>query len=280
MVNTVSAAAGSSSRRNGPAQSTEQSNIYQELLDEAGVVAPNPRTPERPLKRRRRASGEEDRAGEPSKSTEQEKITKSGRQDEDDDDDLADVEFQDVSLPAPTMQTIERNSDDDEDEEDDDEEDIQFEDVAFATPAKNTEVAVEQANELELNLTAHQEATTSNKRNAERRRPITKEEKDRRVDIHKMHLLCLLSHVARRNHWCNDLAVQDYLRPHLTDKAIKYLTPGSHLSQFSRAESLKKGLQETATMWKTKFEVTERGMRRALWADDVQHLQDVSILQC
>lgn len=37
-----------------------------------------------------------------------------------------------------------------------------------------------------------------------RRKPITQAEKQLRVDIHKMHLLCLLFHVHVRNHWCND----------------------------------------------------------------------------
>lgn len=37
-----------------------------------------------------------------------------------------------------------------------------------------------------------------------KRKPITQAEKVLRVDVHKMHLLCLLFHVHVRNHWCND----------------------------------------------------------------------------
>lgn len=37
-----------------------------------------------------------------------------------------------------------------------------------------------------------------------RRRPITALEKRIRLDVHKVHLLCLLAHVYIRNRWCND----------------------------------------------------------------------------
>jgi xeroderma pigmentosum group C-complementing protein len=41
-----------------------------------------------------------------------------------------------------------------------------------------------------------------------RRKPVTGMEKKRRLDIHKVHLLCLLSHVQLRNSWCNDTDIQ------------------------------------------------------------------------
>lgn len=90
-----------------------------------------------------------------------------------------------------------------------------------------------------------------------------------------MHLLCLLSHVARRNHWCNDATVQASLRKHLNNKTITYLTPGSHLPQFGQAESLKNGLKQAAEFWKVNYEITERGMKRALWAEDPDQLEQV-----
>lgn len=39
---------------------------------------------------------------------------------------------------------------------------------------------------------------------AARRKPLTAMERSFRLEIHKVHLLCLLSHVHMRNHWCND----------------------------------------------------------------------------
>jgi len=177
-------------------------------------------------------------------------------------------------LPAPTIQTLDRDSDEDDEED----EDIQFEDVDFEAWLRGDEAAgaapEPETKELELNLSAQQAAQSSEKSTPNRRKPITREEKDRRVQIHQIHLLCLLSHVARRNHWCNDPKVQDYLRPHLTDKTITYLTPGMNLSQFGQSNSLKTGLEQANAMWRAKFEITARGLRRALWAESSEQLQD------
>jgi xeroderma pigmentosum group C-complementing protein len=165
---------------------------------------------------------------------------------------------------------MELESDDEEEEED-----VMFEDVDFTASLQDLGSKSEEPKSLELNLTAHQSSTSQGKRVAERRKPITREERKVRTDIHKTHLLCLLSHAARRNHWCNDGKVQDYLQPHLTDKTVNYLTPGAHLPQFGQTESLKTGLKQAENVWKTKYEVTERGLRRALWAEDPGQLQDV-----
>jgi xeroderma pigmentosum group C-complementing protein len=245
------------------------------MLAEAGVSAPEQASPERPLKRRRPGSGEQDRPPSTDKAAQSQpkpgSVSHGSGNDNDNDEE---IEFEDVVLPTPTLQTMELESDE-EDEEDDEDEDIRFVDVDFSAPLPDSDFAAAQSSNLELNLTAHQSASSPLKRAGERRKPISKEEKERRVDIHRTHLLCLLSHVARRNHWCNDTAVQDSLRPHLTDKTVNFLTPGPHLPQFGQAESLKNA---AADVWKTKFEITERGLRRALWAEDVQQLQDVSIV--
>ena len=40
-----------------------------------------------------------------------------------------------------------------------------------------------------------------------KRKPLTAEDRKLRVEIHKMHVCCLLAHVYLRNHWCNDEGV-------------------------------------------------------------------------
>ncbi|KAF4978875.1 hypothetical protein FZEAL_4816 [Fusarium zealandicum] len=263
----------SSSRLAAAAAPPTGADIYQDMLAEAGV---NPRTrspPERPVKRRRAGPKKEDGATErPSVQTTQ--IETSAPQAKDDEDEGEesdqDIEFQDVVLPEPTMQTMELESDNEES----DNEDIVFEDVDFTAPLQNPDSTSQEPKTLELNLTAQQLSTTQGKKAAERRKPISREERKLRTDVHKLHLQCLLSHVARRNHWCNDGKVQEYLRSHLTDKMITYLNPGTNLPQFGRTESLKNGLTQTEAVWKTKFEVTERGLRRALWAEEVDCLKD------
>ncbi|KAK3945638.1 Rad4-domain-containing protein, partial [Diplogelasinospora grovesii] len=102
----------------------------------------------------------------------------------------------------------------------------------------------------------------------DRRKPATREEKDRRVLIHKMHLLCLLAHVELRNRWCNDPRVQETLGGMVTDKIQGLLNPRANLPQYSKSESLKRGLTEIGTLFRCKYLITERGLRRALWAED------------
>jgi xeroderma pigmentosum group C-complementing protein len=173
--------------------------------------------------------------------------------------------------PAPTVQTMDMSSDDE-----DDDEDIEFEDVEIgqaALPQPQLTAADELRSRtagIEVDFTARQQTSPSAKRKA-----LSNSEKERRIEIHRMHVLCLLSHCARRNRWCNDPVVQDALRPMLSDKTIKYLNPGTNLSQFGRTESLKRGLQEAGKAFRAKFNVTERGLRRALWAEDPEHLKKV-----
>ncbi|KAH0492873.1 hypothetical protein TgHK011_007802 [Trichoderma gracile] len=259
----------------------DEPDIYQQMLAEAGVSATAASSPERPLKRRRGVASSPNRtvskkveSAEPPlvREAPRSKAEKPGDSDEEaeeEEDDDDEMEFEDVAIPEPTVQTLELDSDDDEEEDED--EALQFEDVQFNMPLPDEASQSQEPKELELNLSAQKSAMTS-KQGADRRKPLTKEEKERRIDIHKTHLLCLLTHVAKRNHWCNDAQVQESLRPHLTDKMVQYLTPGTNLSQFGRTESLKNGLKLVADMWKSKFEITERGMRRALWAEKVEDL--------
>ncbi|KAL7787910.1 hypothetical protein V8C37DRAFT_389479 [Trichoderma ceciliae] len=260
----------------------DEPDIYQEMLAEAGVAGPGASSPERPLKRRREGVSSHQKRTEPVIVPVVEEASKAGlgqqgygdadedEDDDDDDDDDDDAEFEDVAIPEPTVQTVELGSDEEEDDED---EELHFEDVDLSIPLPDGDSESQEPKELELNLSAQKYAMTS-KQVADRRKPITKEERERRLDIHRTHLLCLMCHVAKRNHWCNDPKVQDCLRSRLTDKMIQYLTPGTNLSQFGRTESLKNGLKLVADMWTTTYEVTERGMRRSLWAEEVNHLHD------
>jgi xeroderma pigmentosum group C-complementing protein len=58
---------------------------------------------------------------------------------------------------------------------------------------------------------------------------------------------------------------------------MTFLRPKSDMSQFGRAESLKRGLEQAGIMWRKKFRITNRGMRRALWADNEADLENVSL---
>lgn len=232
--------------RTVPQKSNQQNgrDIYEDMLAEAGVQQQPPqRESSEPPPKRRRA--------EPSSHSGNDALENDG----------------DTAPPAPQVQVMDRDSEDED-------EDVEFEDVNFEAWLRGEEPR-QDAQELELNLTAEKAAVTPSKKGAERRKPITKEEKERRIHIHQVHILCLLSHVHRRNHWCNDGKVQQALRACLTDKQIALLNPSSHLSQFGRAESLKDGLSQADKLWKANFDVVERGLKRSLWAEDVDYLQDV-----
>lgn len=251
-------------------------DIYSEMLADAGVRrSPEP---ERPLKRRkaRRAGGREDI---PSAQDGPSACGEGGGAEtpEGEDDDEEGIEFEDVEIPKPTIQTMYMGSEDEGSEDDDDEDGgIVFEDVDFNAPVPDEKPAEpSEAKAMELNLTAQKAAMSPARRRAPKKKPLTREEKALRVDVHKTHLLCLLYHCAMRNKWCNDEKVQKCLKPLLTQRMVNYLNPSRKLPQFGRTEAFKKGLEEVGQMFRIKFQITERGLRRALWVEDSEDLGKV-----
>ncbi|TGO87761.1 hypothetical protein BPOR_0205g00060 [Botrytis porri] len=252
-------------------------DVYRDMLEEA--IPSQLAVPERPLKRRkvgsRDAVATASEAG-PSRPS----VAKPHDEAEDDEDEDEDVEFEDV-MTAPTslnggdpgedadgpQQTAYRDSDEETDESDAGVE-IDWKNIDF-NPKDD-----EPSGDLELTLTrpAPQRQTAT-----PRRKALTRGDKSLRLETHKLHLLCLLSHVHRRNEWCNDSVVQDSLRPLLNRKMMSFLRPRKDLSQFSQAESLKKGLDMVAVLWRTKFQITKRGLRRALWADNEDDIKNYKL---
>ncbi|KAK3332149.1 nitrilase [Cercophora scortea] len=270
---TRATAASQRSQRNAAAARSAVPDVYREMLREARaeVVAQGPSSSsDRPLKRKR--PGEKkipNAAAAPKEEEPPMSAARSGVDDGNDDD--GDIGFEDVVLPPATVQTMVMPSDDD-----DDDDEALFEDVEIHRGVTSAVPAASESRELTLNLTA-QEALMAPRRSADRRKNLSKEAKERRVEIHKMHLLCLLSHVELRNQWCNDQKVQDLLRPLLSEKMTKFLNPRASLTQYGQAESLKSGIHEASIMFKTKFKITERGLRRALWAEDEEQLKNYQL---
>ncbi|KAI1265326.1 Rad4-domain-containing protein [Xylariaceae sp. FL1019] len=276
---TSSARASTSSRQTrSSARQDDVPDIYRNMLKDAQVQpAAIPTSPDRPIKRRRPGQRPQQTAtsGDFSKAEAVEnsaaKTLHVNRDPESESDD--DVQFEDVAVPTATIQTVYLDADDDADS---DEDEADFEDVDFAAlHASVLDHVPATPADIELDLSARTKNAPT--RTVDRRKPINKVEKDRRIEIHKTHLLCLLSHVARRNRWCNDTQVQDSLRPLLSKKMIKELNPPSRLTQFGQANSIKEGLAKVNTMFNVKFQTTERGMRRALWAEKEEHLKDYSL---
>jgi len=243
---------------------------FREMLSE---VLPELQTdvPERPLKRRRTGRG-----NEPTSAISAPKQVNSDISDDDDDD----MEFEDVDIEntaalngelenseqVKQLQTAYRDTDEESEEEDQDWEAIDFD----ALPPEKDE-----AKGLALNLKRVEEVDAKRPSPA-RRKTINKEERDLRLQVHKMHVLCLLSFVRLRNEWCNDYQVQKLLKPLLTKKMLTFLRPDPSLPVFGRTNSLKRGLEEVGAMWKKRFLITETGMRRSLWAENEKEILDVS----
>jgi xeroderma pigmentosum group C-complementing protein len=110
-----------------------------------------------------------------------------------------------------------------------------------------------------------------------RRRAITLVDKKKRLDIHKMHVLCLLYHVHRRNAWCNDLRVQSALRKLVPPKTLLNLVPNPDLTQYSASKRFVDGMNELKVLWSKRFKLTAQGMYKPKWAEadaDVQPFSD------
>ncbi|KAJ3954416.1 hypothetical protein N0V92_009086 [Colletotrichum tropicale] len=224
------------------------------LLEAGAGTGPSTPAPSEPPLKKLKRPGEKTARVDPPKAPEP---------DEDDDED---IEFEDVALPPPIFQTMERDSDEEESEDD-----IEFEDVDLGAVHPDVEVT-EEPKKLTLNLSAHTPTTPATKKGADRRKPISKEERERRITVHRTHLLCLMLHCALRNRWCDDGEVQKSMRSLLTKKIVNYLNPSSDLPQFGQTQSLKTGLEQAGSIFKAKFHVTEKGLRRALWAEDPEHI--------
>ncbi|TVY35721.1 DNA repair protein [Lachnellula occidentalis] len=247
-----------------PVKRSAVPDVYQDMLAEA--LPSHAEVTERPLKKRR--TGPRDASyGVANNSARQ--------TDEDAGDEEEEPEFEDVldvDEAVKTQQTAYRDSDEESEEEESDE--LEYAGVDFGSLPGNGEGSG--SGDLELTLTANKTGPQRPKV-ATRRRVVSKAERVMRLEIHRMHILCLLSHVERRNDWCNDSEVQKSLRPLLDKKMMAFLRPKADMSQFGRAESVKRGLEQAGIMWRKKFRVTARGVRRALWADDEKDLQNYNL---
>jgi len=92
--------------------------------------------------------------------------------------------------------------------------DIEFEDVGLDNiPSEDDDhgaelTAADRATDLNIAVPSKTSTETTKRRNASQRLPSSLVEKQKRIDIHKIHICCMLSHVYTRNAWCNNEIVQ------------------------------------------------------------------------
>jgi xeroderma pigmentosum group C-complementing protein len=126
--------------------------------------------------------------------------------------------------------------------------------------------AAPEIGDVSITIGGNKNEEVSTKRKV-RRRAITSVDRKRRLDIHKMHVLCLLYHVHRRNAWCNDARVQSALRKLVEPKTLTNLVPNPDLTQYSASKRFVDALNDLKIMWSKRFKATAKGMSKPKWAE-------------
>jgi xeroderma pigmentosum group C-complementing protein len=163
--------------------------VYQSLLAETHPHSPTGE--DRRNVKRRRIGGRLTTLGETKSAT----VLSFEASDSVDDLHIASSPMDTVAAP---QQTIYNDFDDSDDS------DMDWEDVKIGSETKRDEIGENET--LTFIIGGHEE--TKSKQVTQRRKAMTGAERKVRLDVHKMHLLCLLVHVQLRNHWCNDPQVQ------------------------------------------------------------------------
>ena len=107
-----------------------------------------------------------------------------------------------------------------------------------------------------------------------KKRGITAEDRKQRLVVHKIHLLCLLSHIHTRSSWCNNSAVKAALQQLLTPEIKRLLHPSSKHPQPRRVKAFLDGLKLAKNLWQTRWTITARGLSKAIWTDDAEELEN------
>lgn len=147
------------------------------------------------------------------------------------------------------IEEIRISSEPDSDELEDSEQD--FEDIDISDRSTSA-----------LDLTLQEAAQTK----VTGRKGITGAERKFRTEVHKLHLLCLLSSIAIRNLYANDPRVLKRV-PKLSK--FSRFCPDSSLPQTRQCEKFKQELASVALDFRKAFRVTKCGMRRCQWNESM-----------
>ena len=191
------ARAGSGRKGRGKTSSGSSTNqnvmpdVYREMLADAVSSSPTKfDEEEKPIKRRRVAGR---------------MVESSNNETAHYQSDQASTNAIDTGIERPTLksqaarqQTAHAESDDSVDS------DVDWEEVDLKDALKEDLSEEDIVQDQELNLVLGGESRETRRPPAIRRKPVSAADKKLRLEIHKMHLLSLLVHVHRRNHWCND----------------------------------------------------------------------------
>lgn len=254
------------SARRAAAQEQDVPDIYQEMLVEAYHNNPDDFAPSlRPAKRRKveqEAAVEHETSGpgeiEPATPLASSPPLERSRSP--------------IPIPTPPQQVVFNN--DISDSEDDS--DVEFEDVEIgrqsSVEAGNATDDQAEPRTLRIDLSA---SSVTPQKLVQRRKPVSKAERDFRLDVHKWHLLTLLVHIATRNKWCDDERVQKTLKPLVSRKLISNLHLPETRTQAERKYAFERAIGEVCEIWRATWKVTSRGIRRAMWKETIDMAKEV-----
>ncbi|WEW58699.1 hypothetical protein PRK78_004167 [Emydomyces testavorans] len=154
----------------------------------------------------------------------------------------------------------------------DDWEDVEIQ-TAIPVHESGPSESTSRPDDVSLEITLDKPGAKDKQKATLRRKPVSAAEKKWRLDIHKVHLLCLLSHVQLRNSWCNDVKVQRILKRMLSKHTVLCLNPKEDLPQFTRSTTFADGLKQASETFRRRFKITASGMKRSYWLDNLDAVQ-------
>jgi xeroderma pigmentosum group C-complementing protein len=225
------------SARRAVKQESTVPDVFQEMLEEVGT-SPEPAQSARPAKRRKVANDVKVK----------EFTALSGQADQ-----LANDEDANENAVPQTVYDDFEDSDDD----------AEFEDVDLDVSEGEDKPEIG-------HITVELDGPVESPKKVVQRRPIASAaERKMRLEWHKAHLFLLLLSVWCRNRWCESQDVHRILKPLVPRKTVKLLHEDETKPQVQRSYSFNKGIEEVCQLWRTSWTTTARGMRRAVWRDDI-----------
>ena len=187
----TSRGAGRKSARGRAPEQDALPEVYQDMLAAAPISSPTRASEEGKVVKKRRVGGRMVTQGQ------EHDISSTITAPDDTEDEQSHLNH--IPVPNFSQQTAYNSSEDSSDSE------MAWEEVEMK-PVRSVEGNDGEGDE-DLNLVLKDEATDSNRPSA-KRKTASAVERRLRLEIHKMHVLCLLIHIHLRNHWCNDEQVQ------------------------------------------------------------------------
>ncbi|KAI5968925.1 hypothetical protein KGF57_000040 [Candida theae] len=171
-------------------------------------------------------------------------------------------DFEDVSLDAEGWE-----SDDSDD----------FEEVSFSSPGPVNNIGRETPHNPDQLMTFKLDTSVKEPETKRKVKFISNEERVRRVLMHKMYIVLLLTHVAIRNSWCNNKSVSKSLKQACVTGQISQLLNDDKGSDSVKSRRFLDGIKKLMGIYAGKFRITSQGLVRKNW-EELGVVQDSEIV--